>query len=106
MLALVLLYLGVAPARHPAGTARRCAPCPGRPGTRMVMELVVCRSLWGVEGVWEELFPRLRTEGFTGIETRIPAAPAERERGCSALLHHLNHNIGAFLDLKGPHTLL
>jgi hypothetical protein len=44
------------------------------------MELVVCRSLWGVEGAWEEVFPRLRAEGFGGIETRVPADPAERAR--------------------------
>ena len=49
------------------------------------MDLVVCRSLWGVEGVWEDVFPRLRSEGFTGIETRIPAAPAERQRLIRAL---------------------
>lgn len=49
------------------------------------MELVVCRSLWGVDGAWEEVFPRLAREGFAGIETRVPAGRSERARLIRAL---------------------
>lgn len=49
------------------------------------MDLVVCRSLWGVEGAWEEVFPRLRGEGFAGIEARVPADAAQRARLVRAL---------------------
>lgn len=44
------------------------------------MRLVVSRSLWGVDGPWEEVFPRLAAEGFTGIETRVPADADQRVR--------------------------
>ena len=41
------------------------------------MKLVLIRHLWGVTGRWEEVFPKFRELGFTGIEC---ALPAEKER--------------------------
>lgn len=52
------------------------------------MDLVVCRSLWGVDGAWEDIFPRLHGEGFRGIETRVPAEPRERTRLARTLDAH------------------
>lgn len=57
------------------------------------MQLVVCRSLWGVDGAWEAVFPRLRAEGFAGIETRVPADADERQRLKRALDANRMHRI-------------
>lgn len=43
------------------------------------MELVLIRHLWGAEGSWEEIFPRVRAAGYRAIEAPLPE-PAQRPR--------------------------
>src|SRR5258708_6568463 len=43
------------------------------------MDLVLIRHLWGISEAWETVFPRIKADGFTGIESPLPA-PQERAR--------------------------
>src|SRR3954466_8001122 len=43
------------------------------------MRLKLIRHLWGVDQSWEQCFPKIRAEGFTGIET-VLIPPAEEAR--------------------------
>jgi hypothetical protein len=36
------------------------------------MQLQLIRHLWGIDQAWELSFPRIRAEGFTGIECPLP----------------------------------
>ncbi len=38
------------------------------------MQLKVFRHLWGVDGSWEETFPKIKDLRYAGIETSLPAA--------------------------------
>jgi hypothetical protein len=38
------------------------------------MELKLIRHLWGVNLTWEQAFPRIKAEGFVGIESPLPQA--------------------------------
>jgi sugar phosphate isomerase/epimerase len=38
------------------------------------MDLLLFRHLWGVTESWEDVFPRIKEEGFAGIETVLPEA--------------------------------
>ena len=51
------------------------------------MKLVIFRHLWGVTGQWEELFPRFKQAGYSGIEAAIPPA-ADRQRFRALLQQH------------------
>jgi sugar phosphate isomerase/epimerase len=45
------------------------------------MRLKLIRHLWGIDQPWEQCFPKIRAEGFTGIETvLIPQSDEERFR--------------------------
>lgn len=47
----------------------------------MTLSLDVFRSLWGVEGAWEDTFPRIKAAGFDGVEVRVPTgADQEADR--------------------------
>lgn len=48
------------------------------------MELKLFRSLWGVADPWEEAFPRIKADGFTGVEYLVP--PTEKEARWRELL--------------------
>ncbi len=41
------------------------------------MELKLFRSLWGVAESWEEAFPRIKADGFAGVEYLVPPADEE-----------------------------
>ena len=43
------------------------------------MELILTRHLWGVTWPWEDAFPAFKAQGFTAIESSLPAL-AERAR--------------------------
>lgn len=43
------------------------------------MRLLLMRHLWGVNGVWEELFPKFKQLGYHGVEAAVPPA-ADRIR--------------------------
>ena len=43
------------------------------------MKLCLFRHLWGVDGSWETVFPKIKVFGYHGIETSVPA-PADRDR--------------------------
>lgn len=46
------------------------------------MQFKLFRHLWGVEEPWEQVFPRIKAEGFVGIESAMPAsADAQRFKG-------------------------
>lgn len=51
------------------------------------MKLHLIRHLWGVEGMWEELFPKFRQLGFQGVEAAVPAG-LDRARLCHLLATH------------------
>jgi len=51
------------------------------------MQLKVFRHLWGVEEPWDIAFPRFRTAGYAGIETRVPD-PENRDRFRQLLANH------------------
>lgn len=36
------------------------------------MQLLLIRHLWGVEGEWEQLFPKFKRLGYSGVEAAIP----------------------------------
>lgn len=38
------------------------------------MQLLLARHLWGVDGTWDAVFPRIRASGYGAIETSPPAA--------------------------------
>lgn len=39
------------------------------------MQFKLFRHLWGIETSWEQAFPRIKAEGFVGIESPPPAPP-------------------------------
>src|SRR5690348_8269924 len=43
------------------------------------MRLKLIRHLWGIDQPWEQCFPKIRAEGFTGIET-VLIGQADEER--------------------------
>jgi sugar phosphate isomerase/epimerase len=51
------------------------------------MELLLIRSLWGVEESWEEAFPQFEQAGYVGIETAMPPVE-QKQRFKDALAKH------------------
>lgn len=49
------------------------------------MKLDIFRTLWGYSGDWMPVIDRLHSEGFEGIEARIPDPIADRQRNRTAL---------------------
>lgn len=43
------------------------------------MKLLQARHLWGINETWEQVFPRIRAEGFVAIEAPLPD-PGDRAR--------------------------
>ena len=43
------------------------------------MQLKLFRHLWGVEYSWEQAFPKIKADGFAGIEGRLPQ-PSDEQR--------------------------
>ncbi|MCY2928579.1 MAG: TIM barrel protein [Planctomycetota bacterium] len=52
------------------------------------MKLKLIRHLWGVNEPWESCFPRFVQQGYEGIETDLPAGPADEERLLALLERH------------------
>jgi sugar phosphate isomerase/epimerase len=51
------------------------------------MQLITYRHLWGFDEPWESAFARARAEGFSGIESALPA-PGEEARFRALLAAH------------------
>lgn len=51
------------------------------------MHLMLFRHLWGVDGAWEDVFPKIRDAGYAGIEAVLPE-PQDRERFRALLDRH------------------
>ncbi|MCY2926321.1 MAG: hypothetical protein NT031_12940 [Planctomycetota bacterium] len=52
------------------------------------MKLKLIRHLWGVREPWETCFPRFVDQGYEGIETDLPDAPADLDRLQALLARH------------------
>jgi sugar phosphate isomerase/epimerase len=57
------------------------------------MQLKLIRHLWGIELPWEQAFPKIKAEGFVGIESPLPPE-ADVQRFCNLLKQHEFEFIG------------
>jgi hypothetical protein len=63
------------------------------------MELRLTRHLWGITEDWEQAFPRIRSEGYSVIETSIPAP--ENQARFRELLDQYGFDYIAMISTKG-----
>lgn len=63
------------------------------------MELRLTRHLWGITEDWEEAFPRIKSEGYSVIETSIPVP--ENQARFRELLNQYSFDYIAMISTKG-----
>jgi sugar phosphate isomerase/epimerase len=63
------------------------------------MELRLARHLWGITEDWEQAFPRIKAEGYSVIETELPAV--ENQTRFRELLDQYGFDYIAMIFTKG-----